>query len=219
MAESSEHRPGNGIRRIDRLRFGPFHCGRKKSWKRTTLSAGEEFSKVDAMLMRSFRFVAALLITGSLVACTPMATYPRVEGAKEFSGPMYEPVPGLMTASIRWAHATYGGDRAYAINLPEGSPSRLYDVVIRRLGAGKPQHSPDEWTYHIKQVRGRGMNGEVDLLVPKPSGGYEFLTVHLRGAIDGWSVTSTRTWRIPFEVPAPNWTAPEPPAPDTTDGG
>lgn len=164
------------------------------------------------MLKRSLP-LAAVCLAASLAGCTPWATYPKVEGQRELSAPTIEPVPGLITASIRWAHATYGGDRPFAINLPEGTPPRVYDTVLARLGAGSPQTAPDQWTYHIKQVRSRGMNAEVDLLRPIEGDRYELITVHLQGAIDGWSVVSTRAWRIPFEVPAPNWTPPEEPAP------
>lgn len=165
-----------------------------------------------ATLLSAMTLTAATFAT-ILTGCTPWATYPRVEGARELSHPTVEPVPVLMTEAIRWAHATHGRGRAFSINLPAETPISVYDTVLHRLGGGKPQTEPDEWTYHLLQVRSRGLNGEVDLLYPTAregiaTGRYEFITLHLRGGVTGWSVTTSRIWRIPFDVPAPNWRQP-----------
>ncbi len=81
--------------------------------------------------------IAVLLAMGLVVwaGCAPSATYPPIQGMVELSGPMIEPIPTLMTESIRYAQSRYGdGPEEFAINLPPQTPRALYETVIRRLG-------------------------------------------------------------------------------------
>ena len=80
--------------------------------------------------------IAVLFGMGLVVAgCAPFATYPPVQGMVELSGPTIEPIPTLMTESIRYAQRRYGdGTEAFAINLPPQTPTAVYETVIRRLG-------------------------------------------------------------------------------------
>ena len=71
-----------------------------------------------------------------------MATYPPIEGSFELSGPSTEPIPSLMEASIRYVHDKFGGEGDdYAINLPAGTPAKVYDLVIV---AARPGNADDD---------------------------------------------------------------------------
>lgn len=146
-----------------------------------------------------------------LSACTPWAAYPELEGGYEFHNPLLEPMPSLMAESIRWTHANHGsGHDDFVINLPAGTPLSLYDSMRRRVGGAGPMTSTEQWAYHIFQVKARGGQGQVDILYPKDEpGSYEFATLFLNHDIPGgWRVEDQRIWRVPFDVPQPNYAAP-----------
>jgi len=146
-------------------------------------------------------------------ACTPMATYPKIDGAIDWTGPQIEPVPRLMTEAIRHAWERNGSAGDPAINLPPGTPASIYDTVITRIGAGHPLIDPAEAGYHVETVRVRGMSGEVDLVYPGAAGQFEYATISLnRGITNNWHVTASRLWRIRITAPEPNYVAPAPPA-------
>lgn len=157
--------------------------------------------------------VSALAVAGALMAgsCAPFATYPPIEGARSIDNPAYEPVPSIMAAAIQHVHARFGGEREYFINLPAGCPAKVYDLVIRKLGAGAPMTQHDQWTYHVTQVRSRAMNAECDLVFPRAGGGVGQITLHLRKELSGYSVQSSKIWNLPVEVPPPHY------VPDATD--
>ncbi len=156
--------------------------------------------------------IAALLGMSLIVvtACAPFATYPPVDGAVQLSGPTIEPIPTLMTESIRYAQDRYGdGAQEFAINLPPQTPAALYETVIRRLGAGHPQLDVDEPAYHVTSVRARGLTAEVDLFYPRTDGFYDFVTISFRRDVLGeYAVRSTRLWRTDDRPPEPNYRRP-----------
>jgi hypothetical protein len=149
-------------------------------------------------------------------ACTPMATYPKIDGAVDWTGPKVEPVPRLMAEAIRYAWEHNGGEGEPAVNLPPGTPAPVYHVVIARIGAGHPLTDHNEPGYHVETVRVRGMSGEVDLVYPGAAGQNEYATFFLnRGITNNWHVTASRLWRIRITAPQPNYEAP-PPMPEPT---
>ena len=139
--------------------------------------------------------------------CAPFATYPPVQGMVELSGPTIEPIPTLMTESIRYAQSRYGdGAEAFAINLPPQTPPAVYETVIRRLGGGHPQLDAGEPAYHVTSVRARGLTAQVDLFYPRPDGFYEFVTISFRrDLLRGYEVQNTRLWRTDDQPPQPNY--------------
>jgi len=59
----------------------------------------------------------------------------------------------------------------------------------------------------------RGGEGEVDLIYPRVGSIYEMVTISFRNKlVEGWSVLSSRLWRIRVDVPGPNYVEPEPAA-------
>lgn len=154
----------------------------------------------------------AALVTGLIGGCAPMSTYPPVEtaAATAITRPTFEPVPSVMTAALEYAQANYAQERDLAINLPEGAPVELYDIVLERLGGGRPMRVPEEPAIHVTQVRTRAFNAQVDLLYPRVDGINQTVTLTLRYNLpDGWRVTDAREWRIRHvAAPAPSYVEP-----------
>jgi hypothetical protein len=150
-----------------------------------------------------------------LAGCAPFATYPPEQGMVELSGPTIEPIPTLMTESIRYAQSRYGDSaEEFAINLPPQTPPAVYETVIRRLGEGHPQLDADEPAYHVTSVRARGLTAQVDLFYPRADGFYEFVTISFRrDLLRGYEVQNTRFWRTDDQPPEPNY---RPQAAETT---
>jgi len=146
---------------------------------------------------------AALLAVGG---CAPFATYPPVEGSVGIDNPTFAPVPTIIADAVEYVHTRYGeGRETYAVNLPEGAPPRAYEFVLNRLENAEPATSREQWTYHIQQIRSRGLNAEADVIFPREDGPPGLITLHMRKSMSGYRVESTKLWRIPAEAPPPNY--------------
>ena len=163
--------------------------------------------------------ISAILpvLTAALCACTPVATYPPGFVVNP-EAVVNEPVPSLMVVAIDYADSRYGYEDDPAINLPPGTPLKLYAKVIKGLGEGHPMRDPHEPAYHIVEVRARGLKGEVDLFIPNVDGTYGFATMTFRrDAFRGYEHERTRWWRSGDEPPPPNYAVlpdePEKPVP------
>ncbi len=164
--------------------------------------------------MRPIRFAALLGLAAALSGCSRWATHPPLEGTRPSGGPTAEPIPSLMADAIRFAHNRYGGHDEVIINLPEGTPAAVYEMVTDRLGSGRPMMASSERAYHVIEVRVRGLDAQVDLLSPRKDGYYHFVTISFRqDLLRGYRVASTRLWRIREEPPSPHFTSPTPPEP------
>ncbi len=161
--------------------------------------------------MRPIRFAALLGLAAALSGCARWATHPPIEGTERSGGPSVEPIPSLMADAIRFAHDRYGGQDDVIINLPEGTPAAVYEMVTERLGSGRPMMASSERAYHVTEVRVRGLDAQVDLLSPRKDGYYHFVTISFRlDLLHGYRVASTRLWRIREEPLPPNY-KPRPP--------
>ena len=150
------------------------------------------------------------VLLGLLVGCTPYATYPPVEGALELSGPKIHPIPMLMAEALRFAHAHYTPETDLVINLPEGTPIKVYSDVVERLGEARIMREPGEAALQVTAVRVRGLSAEVDVIYPRMEALHELVTVKFKkGIIGQYKVDSTRLWRIRAEAPPPHYVPPE----------
>lgn len=150
----------------------------------------------------------ALLATG----CAPWATYPPVEHTARLVDPAFEPMPTLMADAVRYADETYNAMDEPVFNLPEGVKPRVYDLVIRKLGRGRPMMAGDTRAYHITAIRTRGPEAEVDVVAPRADGLYELVTLHFKEKFGkGYQIASTRQWRLHVDVPGPHYVAPAEP--------
>jgi hypothetical protein len=137
-------------------------------------------------------------------ACAPAVTYPPEEGVMTSTTLANEPVPTLMADAIEFAHGRWGEGGKIAVNLPPGTPLRVYDKVITRLGTGHPMEDPNEPAYHVTRVTSQGFEAKVDLFYPKPDGTYEFVTLTFhREMVGGWQHRNTRVWQTGDEAPPP----------------
>lgn len=155
------------------------------------------------------RITLTTLLVLALGGCAAVATYPGEKGTVDLSAPANEPIPTLMAVAIQYTYARYGDEDDFAINLPPGTKSALYDKVIRKVGAGHPMQDPDEPAYHITKVMARGLDGKVDIFYPLPDGTYEYatLTFH-RDPLQGYLHERTRVWRTGDQPPPPGYIAP-----------
>ncbi len=162
--------------------------------------------------MRAIRFLAILvLVVLSAGGCSRWATHPPLEGTGASGQTSAVPSPSLMADAIRFAHNHYRGHDEVIINLPEGTPAAVYEMVTDRLGSGRPMMASSERAYHVTEVRVRGLDAQVDLLSPRKDGYYHFVTISFRqDLLRGYQVASTRLWRIREEPPAPNYRSPPP---------
>ncbi|MCH6552109.1 MAG: hypothetical protein IH804_08875 [Planctomycetes bacterium] len=161
--------------------------------------------------MRPIRFAALLGLAAALSGCARWATHPPIESTERSGGPSVEPIPSLMADAIRFAHNHYRGHDEVIINLPEGTPAAVYEMVTDRLGSGRPMMASSERAYHVTEVRVRGLDAQVDLLSPRKDGYYHFVTISFRqDLLRGYQVAHTRLWRIREEPPAPNYRSPPP---------
>ncbi len=157
--------------------------------------------------MRAIRFAAILVLV--VGGCSRWATHPPLEGTGPSGQTIAEPIPSLMADAIRFAHNHYRGHDELIINLPEGTPAAVYEMVTDRLGSGRPMMASSERAYHVPEVRVRGLDAQVDLLSPRKDGYYYFVTISFRqDLLRGYRVASTRLWRIREEPPSPHFTSP-----------
>lgn len=156
--------------------------------------------------MRIASFLSLLGLSIVLTGCTPWATYPPVEGAVELSEPTLEPIPTLMSKAIVFAREHYAPDHGLVINLPPDAPATAYLAVIKHLGGGRPMDLEDESAFHVRTVRVRGLDAEVELIYPRMGRVHELVTIRFKKKVLGeYAVTSTRLWRYEVEVPPPHY--------------
>ncbi len=144
-------------------------------------------------------------------ACAPYATYPPIDGAVGLDNPVYEPVPTLMADALRYAHDRYGtGHADFAINLPPGTPAKVYDMVIKKLAAGHPMTDSSEWGYHLIELRSRGFSAEADMVIPRSGAPHALITLHLEKEFNNYTISTAKVWNLPTTVPRPHYTPPPP---------
>ncbi len=155
---------------------------------------------------RAILLICLLAVVACMAAgCAPMRTYPPVEGAQEFPWPGAEPIPTMSRRAIRHERLRTNDDGPYYVNLPPGTPPEVYEKLFDLLRDTEPMMQEDDPTYHIVQVRARGLQGEVDLVYSAPDVQPRFVTLTMRRDAMDWRVTNRRVWRINVDVPAPNY--------------
>jgi hypothetical protein len=165
------------------------------------------------MARRRNSFIAGTMLAWMALAsaCAPFATYPPIDGAVGIDNPAYEPVPTIMADSFRYVHDRYNaGHDSYAVNLPPGTPSKVYDKVLLKLGAGEPMTDSSQWGYHLVELRSRGLSAEADFVVPRQGAPHAMVTLHLEKQFNNYSVKSAKVWNLPVSVPGPNYIPPPP---------
>ena len=150
-----------------------------------------------------------ILLVVLIAGCTPVATYPPVETdlALTFSNSSNEPVPTIISESLKYAHEHFGGMDTIVFNLPDGVSDETYRIVSDKLGGAVPMKNSEQVSFHIIELRKRPFKAEVDIVFPSSSGNYEQATIYLASSlIEPWSVTRDRVWLVPVsKLPAPNY--------------
>ena len=173
------------------------------------------FAPAPRFVVRAALPVALL----ALAACTPLTTWPPVDGAVGLDHPAIPPVPELMVKAIeeieRRSDPT--GATSIVFNLPEGTTAGVYATVRRRLPEGaRPMLPGDEGVtatvIHVDEVRVRGTRADVDLIHRRGEDGVPALTtVSLQQRIPGgWRVSDVRTWYVTRAEPRATFPVPEP---------
>jgi len=147
---------------------------------------------------------AALLVG---VGCTPLATYPPVEGTRTVE-PWMHPVPEVMGVSLRHTRAIMNPAHPPIINLPEGVTASTWETVMSYLGPDARVMTADDPTaFAVTQIRVSGSRAECDVVYPTTDGLAQLVTIGLRtDPFQSWRVDFVRKWRIPAEMPGPTYT-------------
>jgi hypothetical protein len=143
----------------------------------------------------------------AMSACTPWATYPPIEGARNIGSPAAEPVPRLMAESILYTNERFlSADESEMIvyNLPEGATTKLYADAGRWMTNARPMVTGDANAIHVTEVRLRAMDAQVDVIYPRGATHNEFVTLYFKkDIVNGWRVTDSRLWRVRQGAPQP----------------
>lgn len=172
--------------------------------------------------------LAAAATVVPLGGCVGYNVYPPEKGVGGFTNPNSDPIPPIMTESVRWAITRYPavapaewspplgvppeGSR-FAVNLPVGVNRLVYLRVVDRIGFGAVPMEPDNEhlpTYHVSRIWVSGDEAKVELIRPVPGipptadgkPATQGITVRLRGGVQPWHVTSHRVWAL-NTLPAP----------------
>ena len=160
--------------------------------------------------------LAALL---AMPGCVGYTTYPPADwqlASDDINGP---PADELMIAALGAVIDRFpppaGADPV--IDLPAGVKSRVYGVIVDRVGRHARAMAPgleSEPTYHVTRIWARGSKAEVDVLRPvgelgpSPTGEpiVQAVTVFLEGGFSRWRVVRMRPWVIGAEgLPEPHY--------------
>lgn len=155
-----------------------------------------------------------LLVVCLLDGCAPWVTYPPIEGAAQVGHARLEPVPSIITESIKFSNERFAKmEGEIVFNLPEGSPPKLYQDVARRLGSARPMSAGDDRAIHVIEVRVRARNAEADVVYARADGHHEMVTLKLHQRLmHHYDVQHSRLWRIHVDPPPAHYpaVAPEP---------
>ncbi len=193
--------------------------------------------------MKSCQAIGSAILLGAALLLVPAGcvghnVYPPIEGESGFTNPNNDPMPQLISASVRWVvlryppsdHVEWNPPSAalpdgqkFAVNLPEGTNRAVALRTIDNIGYGAQPVVPGNEglpTYHISRIWVSGDEAKVDLLRPVPGLGStspgktpitQGITVRLRGGVQQWRVTSHRTWSMnSMPVPTLNYVPDEP---------
>ncbi len=153
-----------------------------------------------------------VILAGALSAmalglgCTPLATYPPIEGTRTVE-PWVHPVPEIMGVSIRHTRAMMNPAHPPIINLPPAVTASTWETVMSHVAPdARPMTDDDVSAFALTQVRLSGARAECDVVYPTPEGLPQMVTVGLRtDPFQTWRVEFTRRWRIPAEMPEPTF--------------
>ncbi len=155
--------------------------------------------------IHGLRLVLLSILVPLFCSCTPLATYPPVEGT-HFLAPWIAPCPEVMAEGLRYAHVQTGKDEPLIFNLPPGTTMLVWKDVQKRLGDdAEPMSEPGQMTWTVEQVRIRGLKAEVDVGYPDGNT-YQLMTVKLKSTAFGKFVPDyVQRWFIPLAEPTPNY--------------
>lgn len=159
--------------------------------------------------LRSLAIVAVLI---AIAGCAPWSSYPPIENGGSILNPRFEPVPTLLSKSIRYVHQNYGLEGAYSFALPVGMPESLPGTLTSRLGPDATHtENPVTADYRVLQVRARGSEGEVDLTYRRADGLEQMVTVTLEKPLplEPYRIVHAKSWRIRTDLLDDVYAAPE----------
>lgn len=158
------------------------------------------------MTHKTALFLSLLLASLSLSGCAAWTTYPAIPGALRVGHPEVEPLPTIMAEAVRYSNERYLKAEEPVFNLPDGVTIHTYESVKRRLRGGKAMREPGEPAVHVREIRVRGADAQVDVVFPRSDGLYQFVTLYMKQRlVNRYEVRDTRLWRIHVQAPQPNY--------------
>jgi hypothetical protein len=158
-----------------------------------------------------------------LSGCVNWASYPANPGEVAIKDPNTPSMEEIMMAGLSWtvrkyppvsATGEHTGQGRLAINLPPGVKPKVYRRVAEAAGGGAEpitEANKDLPVYHVKSVRVRGDEGQINIIWPattlgqSPQGGpiWQEVKLGLHGGLSAWHVTSFREWGPGGSEPPP----------------
>jgi hypothetical protein len=118
-----------------------------------------------------------------------------------------------MVIAIEYTRDNYVTGKDLPINLPEGANWEVYHRVFDKLAhGGRPMTVKGEAAIHVKEVRSRAFDAQVDVIYPRGDGLNQLATITMQSELlKDWRVTGARPWQIrDVQTPEPNYIAPTP---------
>lgn len=155
---------------------------------------------------------SVIVFAVAIGGCTPLATWPPVEGRQPLV-PWADPCPQLMATAVQFTRQNTQREAPEIFNLPPGTEWKVWSEVQRRLGDGWRMMEPtDDWAFTVLQVRLDGGQAEVDVAHQTPERIWQMATVHFRGSFGGhYRPIYFQRWMIPVDAPTVNTPPPPPP--------
>ena len=142
--------------------------------------------------------LAVILING----CGNYANFPPLNGGSASAKATDAPVPEVAATSIEWCLAREDfrvAETPVVFSLPSGMGDEAHEMVASRLRESGYQVSQtgDEPGIEIRSIRLYGLDGAVDLSVPRGRNPRQLVTLNLRSyPFQQWSVISANRWRF-----------------------
>lgn len=155
-------------------------------------------------MIRAFNQTLILLTLVASTGCVAPSyiNIPPLKGDTALHNPNDWVVRDVMVESLKKVIRDYPPAANYSVSFPQGVSEKSRALMIEKLPHGLEtiwnSQNPTP-IYAIKQVWVRGLNAQVDIIVPQIAGEPRLVSVFCVTDIEGWYGRTSRIWRLPVE--------------------
>ncbi len=145
------------------------------------------------------RALCILTILAAVTGCSPYVNVPGQPGSVATKSANDMGVRDAVADAMRMQLRLAPPARDWAITLPKGSSDETYQWVLERIGRGaRYTGQTDVDVYDVVSIQIRGLNGQVDLVLPLNQTGdiARVRSIYLERKLNGWDATYGKTWQI-----------------------